>query len=160
MQADDTAPSAAAGRSWSPEPLYRSFLDWARRHYLERKLSIALLVLALVSGVATFVSMSGSFGMRTNPRIVLLLLLGDLVILLALGTVVARRLVILWLERRRGLAGARLHARLVMLFSLLAVTPTIIIAPSAGGMTPPTTTMMSGRPTSARASRSAGTSVR
>ena len=31
---------------------------------------------------------------------------------------------------------------------------------SPGGMTPPTTTMMSGRPTSASASRSAGTSVR
>jgi two-component system nitrogen regulation sensor histidine kinase NtrY len=128
MQADDIAPTAAAGRSWSPEPLYRSFVDWAHRHHLERKLSIALLVLALVSGVATFIAMSGSFGMRTNPRVVLLLLLGDLVVLLALGTVVARRLVILWLERRRGLSGARLHARLVMLFSLLAVTPTIIIA--------------------------------
>jgi two-component system nitrogen regulation sensor histidine kinase NtrY len=128
MQAHDTAPAAAAGRSWSAEPLYRRFVDWAHRHRLERKLSIALLVLALASGVATFIVMSGSFGIRTSPRAVLLLLLGDLVLLLALGALVARRLVILWLERRRGLAGARLHARLVLLFSLLAVTPTIIVA--------------------------------
>ena len=33
-----------------------------------------------------------------------------------------------WAERRRGLAGSRLHVRLVMLFSLVAVIPTIIVA--------------------------------
>jgi len=36
--------------------------------------------------------------------------------------------VILWVARRRGAAGARLHVRLVALFSLVAVTPTIIVA--------------------------------
>ena len=35
-------------------------------------------------------------------------------------------------ERRSGLAGARLHVRLVMLFSVVAVTPTIVVGVFAG----------------------------
>ena len=31
-------------------------------------------------------------------------------------------------ERRRGSAGSRLHVRLVLLFSVVAVTPTIVVA--------------------------------
>ena len=34
----------------------------------------------------------------------------------------------MWAERRRGLAGSRLQVRLVVLFSLIAVLPTIIVA--------------------------------
>ena len=52
----------------------------------------------------------------------------DLVLLLALACWVAKRFVEVWLERRRGLAGSRLQVRLVGLFSLIAVTPTIIVA--------------------------------
>ena len=40
----------------------------------------------------------------------------------------ARRLVRLWLERQRGLAGSKLHGRLVALFAVVAVTPAIIVS--------------------------------
>src|SRR5215470_7848310 len=46
----------------------------------------------------------------------------------ALGSVVAWRLIEVWAERRRGLAGSRLQIRLVVWFSLIAVVPTIIVA--------------------------------
>jgi len=101
---------------------------WARRVGLERKLSVALVVAALLSGVAIYLALTGAFGIAPEPRTIFLLLLLNLVVLLLLGTVVARRLVALWLERRRGLAGARLHARLVLLFGLVAVTPAIVVA--------------------------------
>jgi two-component system nitrogen regulation sensor histidine kinase NtrY len=52
----------------------------------------------------------------------------DLVLLLLLAALVAKRLVEVWAERRRGLAGSRLQVRLVGLFSLIAVLPTIIVA--------------------------------
>ena len=101
---------------------------WARRVGLERKLSVALVVAALLSGVAIYLALTGAFGIAPEPRTIFLLLLLNLVVLLLLGTVVARRLVALWIERRRGLAGARLHARLVLLFGLVAVTPAIVVA--------------------------------
>ncbi len=105
----------------------RRQVDWARRVGLERKLTIVLLVAALLSGLATYAALTGSFG-ALQDRATLLLVLIDLIVLLLLGTALARRLVALWLERRKGLAGARLHARMVLLFSLVAVTPTIVVA--------------------------------
>jgi two-component system nitrogen regulation sensor histidine kinase NtrY len=107
--------------------LVRQQVDWARRVGLERKLTIALLVAALLSGAGTYFALTGSFG-ALQDRATLLLVLIDLIVLLLLGTALARRLVALWVERRRGLAGARLHARMVLLFSLVAVTPTIVVA--------------------------------
>jgi two-component system, NtrC family, nitrogen regulation sensor histidine kinase NtrY len=107
--------------------LFRQQVDWARRVGLERKLTIALLVAALLSGAGTYFALTGSFG-ALRDRATLLLVLIDLIVLLLLGTALARRLVALWMERRQGLAGARLHARMVLLFSVVAVTPTIVVA--------------------------------
>jgi two-component system nitrogen regulation sensor histidine kinase NtrY len=45
-----------------------------------------------------------------------------------LAALVVKRLVVVWASRRRGLAGSRLQVRLVVLFSLIAVMPTIIVA--------------------------------
>src|SRR5918911_1979077 len=93
-----------------------------------RKLAIALAAAALASGLATYLALTGAPPFGPGPRAVLILLLLDLVLLLALACWVAKRFVEVWLERRRGLAGSRLQVRLVGLFSLIAVTPTIIVA--------------------------------
>src|SRR6266853_841160 len=101
---------------------------WAGRIGLGRKLAIALAIPALASGVATYLALTGAPPFGPHPYAVLLLLNLDLVLLLALGAVVAKRLIEVWAERRRGLAGSRLQIRLVLLFSLISVTPTIIVA--------------------------------
>ena len=80
------------------------------------------------SGVATYLALTGTPPFGPHPDAVLTLLNLDLVLLLALGALVAKRLVQVWAERRRGLAGSRLQIRLVVLFSLIAVMPTIIVA--------------------------------
>ena len=64
----------------------------------------------------------------TDPQTILILLNVDLVLLLSLGALVASQLVKLLIERRRGAAGARLHTRMAALFSLVALTPTIVVA--------------------------------
>jgi two-component system nitrogen regulation sensor histidine kinase NtrY len=107
---------------------WRRFSAWARRVNLERKLAVVLSVGAVLSGVLTYASMSGNFPGSSDPQRVLLLLNLDLILVLGLGALVARRLVIIWMERRRGIAGARLHARLVALFSLVAMLPAIVVA--------------------------------
>jgi two-component system, NtrC family, nitrogen regulation sensor histidine kinase NtrY len=101
---------------------------WAGRIALGRKIAIALAIPALGSGVATYLALTGAPPFGPRPGAVLSLLNLDLVLLLALGAVVAKRLIEVWAERRRGLAGSRLQIRLVVLFSLIAVTPTIIVA--------------------------------
>jgi two-component system, NtrC family, nitrogen regulation sensor histidine kinase NtrY len=108
--------------------LIRRVRIWAGRIGLGRKIAIALAIPALASGVATYLALTGAPPFGPHPNAVLLLLNLDLVLLLALGAVVAKRLIEVWAERRRGLAGSRLQIRLVVLFSLIAVTPTIIVA--------------------------------
>ena len=107
----------------------RRQVAWARRIGLERKLAVALLVTAIASALTTYGVLTGSFGdVQGKGRTAVILLLIDLIVLLLLGIFLARRLVTLWIQRRRGLAGARLHARMVLLFGIAAMTPTIIVA--------------------------------
>jgi len=95
---------------------------------LRHKLAIGLTAAALASGVATYLALTGAPPFGAHPNSVLSLLNLDLVLLLALGALIAKGLLQVWAERRRGLAGSRLQIRLVVLFSLIAVTPTIIVA--------------------------------
>ncbi|HKF61382.1 MAG TPA: PAS domain-containing sensor histidine kinase [Dongiaceae bacterium] len=119
---------AVTSADWAGQFVRRQ-VAWARRIGLERKLAIALLVAAIASGLTTYSVLTGSFGAAQGQnRMAAILLLIDLVVLLLLGVLLARRLVTLWIQRRRGLAGARLHARMVLLFGIAAMTPTIIVA--------------------------------
>src|SRR5260370_18482486 len=109
--------------------LSRQVLTWASR--LGRKLAIALAFAAVVSGAGTYGALSGWQPFKDRPYLVLPFVNLNLVLLLALAAVIATRLVQVWAERRRGPAGSRLHVRLVVLFSVIAVTPTIILALSS-----------------------------
>jgi len=100
-------------------------LRWQR---LERLLAIVLLFAALLTGLTTFLAMTGRLPWIEGPRSIIALLALDLALLLCFGVLIARRVVRLWMERRREAAGARLHTRLVGLFALVSVLPSLTIA--------------------------------
>jgi two-component system nitrogen regulation sensor histidine kinase NtrY len=108
--------------------LARRVRTWTGGSGVWRKIAIALAAAALAAGIATYLALTGAPPFGPHPGVVLSLLNLDLVLLLALAALVAKRLVEVWAERRRGLAGSRLQVRLVGLFSLIAVLPTIIVA--------------------------------
>ena len=108
--------------------LSRQVLGWAGRVGLRSKLAIVLAVSTLASGACTYAALRGLPPFASHPDMDQLFVLLDLVLLLPLCAIVAWRVVQVWAERRRGLAGSRLHVRLVVLFSLVAVIPTIIVA--------------------------------
>lgn len=103
-------------------------VTWSQRRELPRTLAIALACAAVISGGLTYVAMSGTAPFAPDPETILILLYIDLVLLLSLGALVATRVVRLWIERRRGAAGAQLHTRMATLFSLVALTPSIVVA--------------------------------
>lgn len=105
-----------------------SFVPWARQFGLSGKLAFALAFATFASGMATYTAWTGSAPQAPNPRVVLILLVIDLALVLSLGAVIARHMVRLWVARRSGSAGSRLHSRFVAMFSLVAVTPAIIVA--------------------------------
>src|SRR5215472_7271622 len=108
--------------------LTRRVRIWAGRIGLWHKFAVALALAALGSGLATYMALTGTLPFARRPNAILSLLNLDLVLLLALGALVAKRLLQVWAERRRGLAGSRLQIRLVVRFSLIAVMPTIVVA--------------------------------
>jgi len=127
---DNASSNASASASGWDNTRQRGarFARWAKALGLSRWLAYGLGVAAMLSVVATYAAITGIAPFGPDPGTVLWLLYVNLILVLALGVLVARRLVEVWAERRRGLAGSRLHVRLVLLFGLVAVTPTIIVA--------------------------------
>jgi two-component system nitrogen regulation sensor histidine kinase NtrY len=109
--------------------MFGSLVQWAGRIRLADKLAVMLAAAATVAGITTYVVFTQPAA--DAPRatdLVLMLLYLDLALLLALGVLVARRMVQVWVLRRRGSAGSKMHIRLVVLFSLVAVFPAIVVA--------------------------------
>jgi two-component system nitrogen regulation sensor histidine kinase NtrY len=94
-----------------------------------RVAAVFLAVLAILSGSATYAWLAGlvpaAFG---TTGWITGLLVADLVIAIVLVAVLATRITQLWIDRRRGAAGSRLHMRLVLMCSVFTITPTLIIA--------------------------------
>jgi two-component system nitrogen regulation sensor histidine kinase NtrY len=112
----------------SSRRLYVRSLLWSRRVGLSRKLAFALAIASVVSGFMTWAAMTQTTESGPNEtKTVISLLYLDAVLLLLLGAVVARRLTQLWTARSRGHAGSGLHIKLVMMFSIVAVTPAILV---------------------------------
>jgi two-component system nitrogen regulation sensor histidine kinase NtrY len=94
-----------------------------------RAAAVSLAVLAIMAGAATYAWLAGFVPTALNTRgWITGLLVADLVIAVALVALLAVRLTQLWLDRRRGAAGSRLHMRLVLVCSLFTITPTLIVA--------------------------------
>ena len=84
--------------------------------------------IALIAAIGTFLFLMGTFGIEPNENAVLAFLGVDIVLILALLVIVIRQLIRLRRANQAGLAGARLHRRIVGLFSLVAAVPTALVA--------------------------------
>lgn len=89
--------------------------------------AILLIVVALILGFATFVLLAGGFSFAHRPQVDATVFLLDFIVLMLLGAVVIIRVGRMLAERRSGLAGARLHVRLITLFGIVAVAPAVVI---------------------------------
>lgn len=107
-------------------------MTWAKRSKVGRKLAFLLVALTVISGMVTFIAMTSSGPVGNNPTLVLNLLYLDAVLLLLLGALIVRRISKLRTQHSKGVVGSKLHTRLVVFFSLLAVTPAILVAIFAG----------------------------
>ncbi|HLJ64972.1 MAG TPA: PAS domain-containing sensor histidine kinase [Stellaceae bacterium] len=104
------------------------FVAWAGRVGLVGKLALTLSIATAISSAVTVAVLRGIPPFGRQPAMDQLFLLIDILLILPLSVLVTWRVVQATLERRRGHAGARLHVRLVVLFSLVAVIPTLIVA--------------------------------
>jgi two-component system nitrogen regulation sensor histidine kinase NtrY len=112
-------------RTLAPEAQQR---DPVRSRRLPFTLGLITMVLSLTSGLATYAILTGLTPIVPTHLVVVGVLLINLVLVLAMLVIIAWQVGALWLARRRQIAGAQLHARVVSLFSVIAVAPAILLA--------------------------------
>lgn len=103
----------------------RSFRDFSRylqilsrKNGIGRKLSVFFILAALASSIATYAAWTGWAPFGTRVQSIVLFLKLDAALFVIVATIVIVRIVKLWIERRRGAAGSKLHTRLVLLLGL------------------------------------------
>jgi two-component system nitrogen regulation sensor histidine kinase NtrY len=84
--------------------------------------------LALLSAAVTFLVLTGLTPVLPTHEVVVTVLLANAATALILLAVIAREVILIVQARRHGRAGARLHVRIVGLFSVIAAVPAILVA--------------------------------
>jgi two-component system nitrogen regulation sensor histidine kinase NtrY len=95
---------------------------------LARAIGPAAVVVALLSALATFLVLGNLTPIAPTHSVVVTLLLGNAVAVLLLVGIIGREIWQIVHARRSGRAGARLHVRIVGLFSIIAAAPAILVA--------------------------------
>jgi two-component system, NtrC family, nitrogen regulation sensor histidine kinase NtrY len=91
-------------------------------------LPVGLVVVAIFLGSFTYMTLTGLSPFAPSKGVVTALLLANFAIVLVLAGLIGWRVIRLFMERRSGIAGARLHARLVTMFAFISVLPAITVA--------------------------------
>lgn len=104
----------------------RSVMDTAGKPFLY--LGAVLVALSILSGLATYLILTGLTPIVPTHTVVVSVLLVNAVLALGMIALIAWQVMGLWVARRRQQAGARLHVRIVSLFSIIAVLPAILLA--------------------------------
>ncbi|MEK9671493.1 MAG: PAS domain-containing sensor histidine kinase [Rhodospirillaceae bacterium] len=112
----------------SPLPMSIAEAFKIRGASAKRKLAYGLAAAAVLSCLATaFILIAEPVDTRDVETVIAMIYL-DGALLLLLGLVVGQRLFSIWRDRHRGQAGSGLHGRMVLLFSLVATAPAILVA--------------------------------
>lgn len=111
---------------------FRKLASWARRVNLAKKSSYGMAVAGVLSVFATFATFSNVGPFLPTSATLFVLLTINLIILLILGAMVAQQIIQLRASQKSSAGSARLHRRIVTLFSIVAITPTIIVAIVSG----------------------------
>jgi two-component system, NtrC family, nitrogen regulation sensor histidine kinase NtrY len=96
--------------------------------WIPRALGLAAVALALLSAILTFVVLAGLTPIAPTHEVVVTLLLANAGTVFLLVLVIAREVWRIVQARRRGRAAARLHVRIVALFSIIAAVPAVAVA--------------------------------
>ena len=92
---------------------------------------LSVVVLSLISGLATYFILTGLTPIAPRNDIVVVVLFINIVLILAMFTVLGVQALGLWRAWQRKVAGARIHVRIVGLFTIIAAAPALILALAA-----------------------------
>jgi two-component system nitrogen regulation sensor histidine kinase NtrY len=117
--------NVAASSEAAPDPADAPVGD---RRRIARAVGLFVVVLAIATSFASFLVLTGQTAIQPTPLVVKSAGIVNGVVVLLLVGIVAYEASGLWIARRRGRAAARLHVRIVLLFSFIAAMPAILMA--------------------------------
>ena len=94
-------------------------------------IGLVVVSLSVVSGFATYLILTGLTPIVPRNDVVLNALIVNALLVIAMVVVIAVQAIGLWRAWKKKVAGARLHARIVALFSLIAALPALLLAIAA-----------------------------
>jgi two-component system nitrogen regulation sensor histidine kinase NtrY len=109
-------------------PLETAVTSTALTRFTTRWRGPVAVTLGLCSAFVTFVVLAGLTPIAPTHRVVVTLLLTTAATALILIAIIAREVWNIVQARRRGRAAARLHVRIIALFSIIAAAPAILVA--------------------------------
>jgi two-component system nitrogen regulation sensor histidine kinase NtrY len=92
---------------------------------------LVVVLLSVVSGLATYLILTGLTPVIPRNDVVITVLFINTVLIIAMIGVIAWQMAGLWRAWRNKVAGARLHVRIVGLFSVIAALPAVLLAIAA-----------------------------
>lgn len=112
-----------------PTRRWAKFMLWSRRLKLAARLEVVLSILAVISAIATYITMSQKSGPTevTSGQTMRVMLAINLALLLALGVAIGRWFVRIWSSRKGMKAGSKLQAKVTGFFIAIAIVPPIIM---------------------------------
>ncbi len=112
---------ALGGKAWL------KLVRLRRQRSYQTAMTFALAFLGPMLAVLTFLSL-GPFDLSANSTALRLILLVDLIYVLVIAALVMANVAQMISARRRKSAGSKLHLRLTMVFGIVALIPTVLVA--------------------------------
>ena len=104
-------------------------LFWINKPSTNRKITIFLIILSFLASIITYLVFSNSLPyIKTTPTLVISTLIIDIILLLGLCFKVIRKIVQTWIERKKGVLGAKISSKFILTFGLLVLIPTVTLA--------------------------------
>ncbi|MDD3182694.1 MAG: PAS domain-containing sensor histidine kinase [Alphaproteobacteria bacterium] len=110
-----------------PDEPIKDRKTFLQRYTLSDNLALFLSIAAILLGAATYAALTRTPFFGSDPTTISIFLLLDLIVLVTLGSLVARRIYQIWSKRRKNQAASRLHIRVVSVFTMLAAAPAVLV---------------------------------
>lgn len=109
--------------------LFRKISDCFRKVFANRYFPFILSCLAIVSGLLTYVFISyGGVSLAKRTSVVMPFVVFNFILITLLSLVIFQKIIWIFKNHKKGVIGSHLHMTIVSLFSIVTMTPAIVVA--------------------------------
>ena len=102
---------------------------WLQKPSRNRKITISLLVLSFIFSIVTYLVFTNSLPLiETTSAIAVTTLTIDVILLFLICFKVIRKILLTWIERKKGIVGSKISTKFILTFALIVLIPTITLA--------------------------------